>query len=247
MTRSTTTGRSKARRWIEWILLAAGVAGLGVWAGQQVVSAVWQAWENRVFDLNVAEHEVPEHEIPEQSPAFVPRPPAAEGAPAQEETHAIEGMPAKETTDGTIIGRLSIPRLQLSAMVREGVDETTLSLALGHVPNTALPGQQGNMAVAGHRDTLFRSLRGIKKDDLIRIETVSSGSYLYSVRATEIVDPAEVSVLKPSQDSELTLVTCYPFNYIGPAPQRFIVKAQEVGRGLSGVKADVKGQPISFR
>lgn len=226
MTRSTATERSRARRWIEWILLAAGIAGLGVWSGQQLVSMAWQAWENRVFDLNVEEHEVPD-----QPPAIASRAPAKEGTPAKEATR-----------DGTIIGRLTIPRLELSAMVREGTDDTTLSLALGHVPNTALPGERGNMAVAGHRDTLFRSLRGIKKHDLIRIETVS-GSYLYRVGATEIVDPTEVAVLKPSEDSELTLVTCYPFNYIGPAPQRFIVKAEEVSHGSS----NVKGKQISFR
>ena len=202
--------------------MVAGIAGLGVWLGQNLVSTVWQAWENRIFDLKVEEHEIP------QQPATVTRPQAGE---------------RPRTPDGSIIGRLTIPRLQLSAMVREGVDDTTLSLALGHVPSTALPGQHGNIALAGHRDTLFRSLRGIKKNDLIRLETLSSGSYLYDVSAIEIVDPTEVSVLKTSESSELTLVTCYPFNYIGPAPQRFIVKAQEVGRGPSGVK----GRQISFR
>src|SRR5580704_15373184 len=158
------------------------------------------------------------------------------------------------TRDGSLIGRLTIPRLHLNAMVREGVRENTLSLALGHVPSTALPGQKGNVAVAGHRDTIFRSLHGIRRYDVIRLETPSSGSYVYQVSSVEVVDPTDVSVLQTSGDSELTLVTCYPFSYIGPAPQRFIVKAREVARvprasetrPISHNGADTP-LPVSFR
>ena len=124
-----------------------------------------------------------------------------------------------------LVGRLSIPRLNLTAMVREGDSETTLSLALGHIPGTAFPGQRGNVGVAGHRDALFRGLRDIRKDDLIHFET-PTGSYTYKVEETEIVKPEEVSVLKSGAQSELTLVTCYPFSYVGSAPDRFIVKAR---------------------
>ncbi len=126
-----------------------------------------------------------------------------------------------------MVGRLTIPRLNLTAMVREGDKETTLSLALGHIPGTALPGQNGNVGVAGHRDALFRGLRNVKKDDVIRFETVR-GDYLYQVEETEIVKPEEVSVLKPGPHSELTLVTCYPFYFVGSAPDRFIVKARAI-------------------
>jgi sortase A len=158
----------------------------------------------------------------------------------------IREEPAKTSRpsirDGSVIGRLTIPRLQLSAMVREGVRENTLSLALGHVPSTAVPGQKGNVAVAGHRDTIFRGLRGIQKYDLIRFET-SSSNYVYQVSSIEIVEPTDVSVLRSGRDSELTLVTCYPFYYIGAAPERFIVKAREVDRQPRGVE----GQQITFR
>jgi len=191
--------------------LLAGLAGLGVWLGENVVSTVWEAWANRVF----------EHEIREE-PVKASRP---------------------TSRDGSLIGRLTIPRLHLSAMVREGVHENTLSLALGHVPSTPVPGQKGNVAVAGHRDTFFRSLRGIRKYDLIRFETASAGSYLYQVSSIEIVDPSDVSELRSGRDSELTLVTCYPFNYIGSAPERFIVKALEVDR----VSKDSETESISFR
>jgi len=208
MTRSRARNRNRASRWVQRLLLLAGVAGLGVWLGHNVVATAWEAWANRVFD----------REIQEQPSS------------------------AKPLSDGTVIGRLTIPRLNLSAMVREGVRENTLSLALGHVPGTAMPGQTGNVAVAGHRDTIFRSLRGIRKYDLIRLET-PSGSYLYQVSSSEIVDPTDVSVLQAGRNSELTLVTCYPFSYIGPAPERFIVKAREVDRA----PASVQGQKISFR
>jgi sortase A len=130
----------------------------------------------------------------------------------------------------TLIGRITIPRLHLSAIVREGVGRDTLGLAVGHIPGTSLPGQNGNVGVAGHRDTLFLGLRGIKANDLVQFETLE-GSHVYQVKSTEIVKPRDVSVLQASRYSELTLVTCYPFNFIGSAPDRFIVKAREVSPG----------------
>jgi len=126
-----------------------------------------------------------------------------------------------------LVGRLTIPRLHLRAMVREGTSEGTLRLALGHVEGTALPGHGGNVGVAGHRDTLFRDLRKIEKNDLIQFQT-SAGSYAYQVVSTEIVKPQDVDVLRASYYPELTLITCYPFYYVGSAPDRFIVKARQV-------------------
>jgi sortase A len=129
--------------------------------------------------------------------------------------------------NGELMGRLMVPRLHLRAMVREGTDDGTLGLALGHIPGTALPGQNGNVGIAGHRDTLFRSLREIRKDDLIQLQTLR-GDYLYRVRTIEVVPPQSVSVLQAGHYPEITLVTCYPFHYVGPAPDRFIVKASLV-------------------
>lgn len=126
-----------------------------------------------------------------------------------------------------LIGRLTIPRLHLTAAVREGAEEDTLAVALGHIPSTALPGQKGNVGIAGHRDRMFRGLKEIRQDDLIHLETLS-GSYSYQVTSTEIVKPSDVSVLKAANISELTLVTCYPFYYVGAAPDRFIVKARQL-------------------
>jgi sortase A len=109
-------------------------------------------------------------------------------------------------------------------MVAEGDSARVLRRAVGHVPGTALPGQRGNMVLAGHRDTFFRGLGSVGKDDLIELETVR-GTYRYRVQSTRVVGPDDTWVLAPSQGQTLTLVTCYPFHFIGPAPKRFIIRA----------------------
>lgn len=125
------------------------------------------------------------------------------------------------------IGRLDIPRLHVSTIVLEGDDEHSLRYGAGHVPGTSLPYQTGNVAIAAHRDTFFRPLRLIEPHDRIRL-TTPDGSFDYVVQSTEIVSPDDVRVLRESPDSELTLITCYPFYYVGPAPKRFIVHARRV-------------------
>lgn len=127
-----------------------------------------------------------------------------------------------------LIGRIEIPRVNVSAVVKEGVDTHTLDRAVGHVPNTALPGEAGNVGVAAHRDTFFRGLRNIRKGDTVRVVTLA-GTYLYEVDGMKIVWPRNVEVLDPTRDQRLTLVTCYPFNYVGSAPKRYIVQAKQVG------------------
>jgi LPXTG-site transpeptidase (sortase) family protein len=128
-----------------------------------------------------------------------------------------------------LIGRIAIPRLHLTTTVREGTGEDTLVLAAGHIRGTAFPGQKGNIAVAAHRDTLFSNLAGIRQKDLILFETLNA-RYAYEVASLEIVKPENVAVLKPGREQELTLVTCYPFDYLGSAPDRFIVKARLVSQ-----------------
>lgn len=132
----------------------------------------------------------------------------------------------------TVIGRIDVPRLKLSALAREGADVRTLRTAVGHVPETALPGDFGNAAFAGYRDTFFRNLEGVRKGDEI-VVTTSSGIYRYVVTATRVVAPTETSVLTPAKGRTLTLVTCYPFDYIGAAPERFIVRAEAVASAPS--------------
>ena len=127
-----------------------------------------------------------------------------------------------------LIGRIEIARLGLSVMVMEGTSYSTLRRAVGHIAGTALPGQPGNVGLSGHRDTFFRPLRNIRQNDIIRVTTLL-GEYSYRVVSTKIVSPADVSVLNPTEGEALTLVTCYPFYFVGPAPDRFIVRAERVG------------------
>ncbi len=126
-----------------------------------------------------------------------------------------------------LIGRIEIPRLLLSAVVVEGSDSGTFRRAVGHVPGTALPGQPGNVALAGHRDTFFRSLRELRVKDEIQLST-PQGDFKYEVESLAVVEPDYVEALAPSSENMLTLVTCYPFSYIGTAPKRFIARARQV-------------------
>lgn len=129
--------------------------------------------------------------------------------------------------------RLSIPRLRLTTMVEEGVGEDILSRAAGHVPETAKPGRPGNVAIAAHRDTLFRPLKGIRNHDQIVLST-RTRDYQYEVVSTSIVSPDDVAVLAPVKgENTLTLITCYPFYFVGHAPKRFIVRARQ--RSVSSV------------
>jgi sortase A len=134
--------------------------------------------------------------------------------------------PAIAVSEGSTLGRIEISSVGLTAMILEGTDEGTLRRAVGHIRGTPLPGQQGNVALAGHRDTFFRGLRKIRVNDEITLTTLS-GSYRYRVDSTKVVKPEETEVLEDDGDI-LTLVTCYPFNFVGSAPRRFIVRARRV-------------------
>ena len=123
-----------------------------------------------------------------------------------------------------VVGRLEIPRLGVSVMVVEGVDDNDLKRAVGHIPGTALPGESGNVGIAGHRDTFFRPLRSIQLDDTITVSTLQ-GASRYRVVSTNVVRPEDIQVLYPTGRASLTLVTCFPFDYVGSAPKRFIVRA----------------------
>jgi sortase A len=144
--------------------------------------------------------------------------------------------PAK-TVLGSDVALLVIPRLDLSTMVIEGAGEHELQLAPGHIPGTSLPGGGGNVGIAGHRDTFFRPLRKIRRDDTISIVTPRH-EYRYKVISTEVVGPRDIQVLYPTPRETLTLVTCYPFDFVGAAPQRFIVRAECIDCSNSGVSGN---------
>lgn len=125
---------------------------------------------------------------------------------------------------GPVLGRMEIPRLGFSAMVFEGTSDDVLRRGVGHLANSALPGRPGNVTLTGHRDTFFRPLREVDAQDEIILTTLN-GRYYYRVESTKVVAPDDVSVLKSYGEPRLTLITCYPFYFVGAAPKRFIVRA----------------------
>jgi sortase A len=215
----------------EWTFLLLGLAALDCFVWINTGSVLYQSYQDWAFDQTLRglmpsfggfvddearwlssgrSESAPPAEAP-STPGPAPSGPPSEAQPAIR----------------SVIGRLQIPRLKLSVMVREGADERTLSRAVGHIPGTALPGRMGNVGLAGHRDTFFRALRNIREDDTIELQT-TQGTYRYVVKSTKIVTPRDVSVLAASGGENLTLVTCYPFYYVGSAPKRFIVHAAQV-------------------
>jgi sortase A len=128
---------------------------------------------------------------------------------------------------GEVLGELLVPRLGLKVIVVQGDSATNLRRAVGHISTSALPGEWGNVALAGHRDTFFRPLRNARVGDEIDFTTAQQ-RFLYVVESIKIVAPNDIEVLAPSTGRDLTLITCYPFYFVGPAPKRFIVHAHEV-------------------
>ena len=133
--------------------------------------------------------------------------------------------------EGDVIGEIQVPRLGLNAIVVQGDSPANLRRAVGHISKSALPGEWGNVALAGHRDTFFRPLRDIRLGDEIRFKTPER-SFEYLVESIEVVAPTDIQVLEASTGHDLTFITCFPFHFIGPAPKRFVVRASEVDRIL---------------
>ena len=182
-------------RWIAVALLAVGLACL-VWVGAEVANeAAFQRRQARTLDRLT------------DTRASTPAPSIARPAV------------------GEPIGTLEIARVGLSAVVAEGDDDATLDKAVGHLPDTVLPWEDGNSALAGHRDTFFRPLKDVRVGDEVRLAT-PHGTFAYRVTEAFVTTPDDVGVLSPRGKAELTLVTCYPFNYIGSAPKRYIVRAE---------------------
>lgn len=151
---------------------------------------------------------------------------------APPEPPVVEAIPI---ADGGVIGEIEVPRLGLKAIVVQGDSEELLRRAVGHLPETALPDEQGNVALAGHRDGLFRPLRNVRPGDTITLRTPER-EFQYEVQWTAVVPPTAVRVLQPTSEPALTLVTCFPFYYVGAAPERFIVRARKVSVAARVIK-----------
>ena len=186
------------------VLVLTGALAFACW-GYLTLHQIWfQRASNRVLQQQIAKASTsPQHE--------------------ELQVHAA-GIPLRH---GEMIGRLDIPRVNVSVIVLEGADSSVLDVAAGHIPGTALPGLSGNVGIAAHRDTFFRSLREIRAQDRLSLKT-PAGIFQYAVESTEVVEPSDIGVLRQADGQELTLVTCYPFNYIGSAPKRFIVHARQL-------------------
>jgi len=143
-------------------------------------------------------------------------------------TRVPHNEPPRPVRHGDVVGELDIPRLHVSVMVFEGDDAGVLRQGAGHIPGTALPASDGNIGIAAHRDTYFRPLRIIHPNDVLMLKT-SAGTSRYAVTETKVVKPSDIDVLTAAPERDLTLVTCYPFFYIGSAPERFIVHARKIG------------------
>jgi len=148
------------------------------------------------------------------------------------EEHELErslSLPgAANVPENAAPSRLEIPGVGISVMVHEGVSARSLRTGAGHIPGTALPGDSGNIGIAAHRDSYFRDLRKVRINDTILLTTLA-GTYRYSVDSVRVVSPEDREVLAASHDPVITLVTCYPFYYIGAAPQRYVVRGRRVG------------------
>jgi sortase A len=203
--------------WLEGLFWTVGCVLVG-WCSYVLVSArLYQDRQGRALD------------------ALTARPSSSTSAPAAPEERPV--------LDPLLIGRLEIPRLGLSSLIREGDDEDTLRRAIGHIPGTALFTEtKGNVALAAHRDSYFRPLRDIATGDEIRV-TTRGGFYKYRVVKTEIVWPKETRVLDSNGTPELTLVTCWPFNYVGNAPRRFVVTARRLGYGAPSKSSMTAAHP----
>jgi sortase A len=186
------------QRWIARLLIAGGT-GLLLWVGaQQILTASYRRqYETTLESLRASARAEPQQTAP------------------------------VSLLSGDAVGVLEIVRIGLSGVVAEGDGTGVLAHAIGHLPDTPLPWQSGNSALAAHRDAIFRPLKDVRSGDLIRLRT-PYGDFDYRVRETLIVAPEDLWVLDPTPVTMLTLISCYPFDYIGSAPERFIVRAERI-------------------
>jgi sortase A len=239
-TRSTSLAKRKSSGWFfRWsaplILFAVGISALA-YCGYVVLDArSSQNDQSHQFDQALmAAHDSAAANLAGNSahvndvPATIPLMPAFVEADAIVNATAD---PSKISAAGVNVslplGRIEISSLGLTAMIQEGTGRQALQRGVGHITGTALLGASGNVGLAGHRDTFFRKLRNIHEGDEITLTTLN-GASLYRVDLISIVEPQDSAVLRDSGENLLTLVTCYPFSYVGPSPKRFIVRARQI-------------------
>ena len=222
---------------VERFLLGLGLALLGYVAWVCVDSA-YVHWQ---FERQLAgvPHQVHQHDDARRLAPTVHGAPHRPPLPA--DAHADPVVTAPDA-DG-FLGVLEVPRLGLSTVIFEGIDGKTLRRSVGHIPGTSFPGADGNVGIAGHRDRFFGGLKDLAEDDLMILRTPDA-SYTYRVDSIRIVAPDRTDVLEPTGVRGITLVTCYPFYFVGPAPERFVVFAHQIDE-VKMLKPDVLPVPVS--
>lgn len=228
---------SKSLRFVEITLWVVGLSLIGAAFGETRERWNYQAQQERaLFQGGPAVSAEPGQRVaPEIAAGLGIDEPAVAPAPdAPQADRAAAGAPPRGRPKPSAIaaapqalGRIEIPRIGVTAIVKDGADDETLARAVGRVPGSARPGQVGNMVLAGHRDTFFRPLRDIKVNDRIRM-VVPPDTYEYRVESVMVVSPEDTNVLRSKGREEITLVTCFPFRYVGPSPDRFVVSATRV-------------------
>lgn len=209
---------NKKLRLLEIFLWAAAAAAVGVFVWATLDRTVFQAYEEWTLNRELQKAQ-PRQPAPKERAKKIP--------PEQPKPSPPPAPPRRVLAPGDRVGRINIPRLGIKAIILEGTSTRCLRRAVGHIEGTPFPGEGGNTGLAGHRDTFFRALRKIRDGDKIVLETLD-GTFEYIVESMRIVKPQHVEVLGATAAPALTLVTCYPFNYIGSAPKRFIVRARQV-------------------
>jgi sortase A len=194
--------------WAERLAWGCGIAAIGFWAIAGVSGRVGAHRELERFEA-----------LQSETDAVVGSPDLSLWSPER-----IRAWQDSQKRAAYPLAVLRIPRIGLEVPVLGGTDEWTLNRAVGHIEDTARPGAEGNSGIAGHRDGFFRGLKDVHSGDVLEIDTLGSTDR-YRVERTWIVQPEDVSVLEPTMSPSVTLVTCYPFYFVGSAPQRFIVRA----------------------
>lgn len=206
-------------KWVEVALFLMGIALLAGYGAAQLESYFASRAAIRTFE-----------KLDEPPPGAVARPPAEELAASDPDFKNWDAGRVRAYNDslwkraGSPLAVLEIPRIHLTAPLLDGTDSLTLNHAVGRIEGTAKPGEPGKIGIAGHRDSFFRGLKNVAPGDAIELRT-PTGRDLYTVDRIQIVTPRDASVLRPEDTPSITLVTCYPFYFVGSAPKRFVVTA----------------------
>ncbi len=202
-------------RLASWILLLGG--GYLAWRGasdyfesvdgQKTESLAWEQQVNSIPSVDSQDHDVLPAKLSQQHKSVV-------------------------IQKGSSIAKLSIPRLSTVLYVLEGTDDKDLKRGPGHLEGSVMPGSDGNCVIAGHRDTHFRVLKDVHKGDIILVQSHEK-TYRYRVSGLSVVTPDNTQSLQPTDKAVLNLVTCFPFEYVGSAPRRFVVHADLISSGDS--------------